>query len=177
MGIGACPGIRARSTPVLPRLSSSQEPNGILVAGHGSQERKGRQRLRASVFALTLPLSLGPCWALWAAVPKASGLVQGPQRRLLGSLLQVRLSQLGGHGGVMVPSKMLGEGGVGGVSLYWEEPTKSRKGGSGMHSGLLGGADSVTYSHRTTLKYLATCWVASLPAAPGLPGSPHSPES
>ncbi|XP_053523228.1 transmembrane protein 44 isoform X4 [Artibeus jamaicensis] len=56
--------------------------------GHSSQERKRRQQLRASVFALTLPLSLGPCWALWAAVPKASGLVHGPQRRLLGSLLQ-----------------------------------------------------------------------------------------
>ncbi|XP_035873757.1 transmembrane protein 44 isoform X4 [Phyllostomus discolor] len=56
--------------------------------GHRSQERKRRQRLRASVFVLMLPLSLGPCWALWAAAPKASGLVQGPQRRLLGSLLQ-----------------------------------------------------------------------------------------
>ncbi|KAF6122209.1 transmembrane protein 44 [Phyllostomus discolor] len=55
---------------------------------HRSQERKRRQRLRASVFVLMLPLSLGPCWALWAAAPKASGLVQGPQRRLLGSLLQ-----------------------------------------------------------------------------------------
>ncbi|XP_035873756.1 transmembrane protein 44 isoform X3 [Phyllostomus discolor] len=58
--------------------------------GHRSQERKRRQRLRASVFVLMLPLSLGPCWALWAAAPKASGLVQGPQRRLLGSLLQCR---------------------------------------------------------------------------------------
>ncbi|XP_054441248.1 transmembrane protein 44 [Pteronotus mesoamericanus] len=57
-------------------------------SGPRSQERKRRQRLTASIFALTLPLSLGPCWALWAAVPKASGLVQGPQRRLLGSLLQ-----------------------------------------------------------------------------------------
>ncbi|XP_036896070.1 transmembrane protein 44 isoform X2 [Sturnira hondurensis] len=57
-------------------------------SGHSSQERKRRQRLRASIFALTLPLSLGPCWALWTAVPKTSGLVQGPQRRLLGSLLQ-----------------------------------------------------------------------------------------
>ncbi|XP_045048011.2 transmembrane protein 44 isoform X4 [Desmodus rotundus] len=57
-------------------------------SGHTSQERKRRQRLRASVFALTLPLSLGPCWALWAAAPKASGLIQGPQRRLMGSLLQ-----------------------------------------------------------------------------------------
>ncbi|XP_036099423.1 transmembrane protein 44 [Molossus molossus] len=57
-------------------------------SGRGSQGRKRRQRLRASVFALTLPLSLGPCWALWAAVPDTSGLVQGPQRRLLGILLQ-----------------------------------------------------------------------------------------
>ncbi|KAM7132155.1 transmembrane protein 44 isoform 2-T2 [Molossus nigricans] len=57
-------------------------------SGCGSQGRKRRQRLRASVFALTLPLSLGPCWALWAAVPDTSGLVQGPQRRLLGILLQ-----------------------------------------------------------------------------------------
>lgn len=57
-------------------------------SGGVSQKRKRRQRLRASIFALTLPLSLGPCWALWAAVPNAPGLVQGPQRRLLGSLLQ-----------------------------------------------------------------------------------------
>ncbi|XP_014400723.1 PREDICTED: transmembrane protein 44, partial [Myotis brandtii] len=64
-------------------------------SGHGSQERKGRRRLRASVFALTLPLSLGPCWALWAAVPKASGLVQGPQRRLLGSQLQDNTEMFG----------------------------------------------------------------------------------
>ncbi|XP_059543417.1 transmembrane protein 44 isoform X1 [Myotis daubentonii] len=64
-------------------------------SGHGSQERKGRRRLRASVFALTLPLSLGPCWALWAAVPKASGLVQGPQRRLLGSRLQDNTEMFG----------------------------------------------------------------------------------
>lgn len=27
---------------------------------------------------------------------------------------------------------------MGRVSLYWEEPTKSRKGGSGVHGGLLG---------------------------------------
>ncbi|XP_070262635.1 transmembrane protein 44 isoform X2 [Myotis yumanensis] len=64
-------------------------------SGHGTQERKGRRRLRASVFALTLPLSLGPCWALWAAVPKASGLVQGPQRRLLGSRLQDNTEMFG----------------------------------------------------------------------------------
>nr|KAF6383954.1 transmembrane protein 44 [Pipistrellus kuhlii] len=64
-------------------------------SGHGSQERKGRQRLRAGVFALTLPLSLGPCWAVWAAVPKASGLVRGPQRRLLGSLLQDNTEMFG----------------------------------------------------------------------------------
>ena len=91
--MGTCPGIGAGPAPVLPSLSSSQERYGILasVAGHTSQERKRRQRLRASVFALTLPLSLGPCWVLWAAAPKASGLIQGPQRRLMGSLLQVRL--------------------------------------------------------------------------------------
>ncbi|XP_072819105.1 transmembrane protein 44 isoform X7 [Vicugna pacos] len=57
-------------------------------SGRSSQERKRRQRLRASVFALALPLSLGPGWALWTAVPKASSPIQGPQRRLLGSLLQ-----------------------------------------------------------------------------------------
>ncbi|KAB1283713.1 Transmembrane protein 44 [Camelus dromedarius] len=57
-------------------------------SGRSSQERKKRQRLRASVFALALPLSLGPGWALWTAVPKASGPIRGPQRRLLGSLLQ-----------------------------------------------------------------------------------------
>ncbi|KAM8771250.1 transmembrane protein 44 isoform 2-T2 [Rhynchonycteris naso] len=63
--------------------------------GRSSQERKRRQRLRAGVFALTLPLSLGPCWALWAAVPNTSGLVQGPQRRLLGSLLQDNTEMFG----------------------------------------------------------------------------------
>ncbi|XP_057357326.1 transmembrane protein 44 isoform X4 [Manis pentadactyla] len=60
-----------------------------------SRERKRRQQLRASVFALALPLSLGPGWALWAAVPKASGPIQGPQRRLLGSLLQDNTEILG----------------------------------------------------------------------------------
>lgn len=69
------------------------------LAGRRTRERKRRQRLRAGVFALALPLSLGPSWAFWAAVPKASALVRGPQRRLLGSLLQVRLSPLGEHTG------------------------------------------------------------------------------
>lgn len=64
----------------------------VFVAGRGSRERKRRRRLRASVFALALLLGLGPGWALWAAVWKASGPVRGPQRRLLGSLLQVRPS-------------------------------------------------------------------------------------
>ncbi|NIG60066.1 transmembrane protein [Pontoporia blainvillei] len=57
-------------------------------SGRGSRERKRRRQLRASIFALVLPLSLGPGWALWAAVPKASGPIRGPQRRLLGSLVQ-----------------------------------------------------------------------------------------
>ncbi|CAH6792239.1 Tmem44 [Phodopus roborovskii] len=56
-------------------------------SGRGSRERR-RRHLRASVFALALPLCLGPGWAVWAAVPKASAPVRGPQRRLLGSLLQ-----------------------------------------------------------------------------------------
>ncbi|XP_073087985.1 transmembrane protein 44 isoform X12 [Manis javanica] len=60
-----------------------------------SRERKRRRQLRASVFALALPLSLGPGWALWAAVPKASGPIRGPQRRLLGSLLQDNTEILG----------------------------------------------------------------------------------
>uniref|UniRef100_A0A8B7WGU4 Transmembrane protein 44 n=1 Tax=Castor canadensis TaxID=51338 RepID=A0A8B7WGU4_CASCN len=64
-------------------------------SGRGTRERKRRRRLRASVFALILPLSLGPGWALWAAVPKASAPVQGPQRRLLGSLLQENTEVLG----------------------------------------------------------------------------------
>ncbi|XP_037693914.1 transmembrane protein 44 isoform X7 [Choloepus didactylus] len=64
-------------------------------SGRGSQERKRRQRLRASVFALALPLSLGPGWTLWASVPKASGTIRGPQRRLLGSLLQENTEILG----------------------------------------------------------------------------------
>ncbi|XP_055481136.1 transmembrane protein 44 isoform X1 [Psammomys obesus] len=56
-------------------------------SGRSSRERR-RRHLRASVFALALPLSLGPGWAIWAALPKASAPVRGPQRRLLGSLLQ-----------------------------------------------------------------------------------------
>ncbi|VCX09064.1 unnamed protein product, partial [Gulo gulo] len=63
--------------------------------GRGSQERMRRQRLRASVFALALPLSLGPGWTLWATTPKASGPVRGSQRRLLESLLQDNTEVLG----------------------------------------------------------------------------------
>lgn len=57
-------------------------------SGGSCRERKSRRHLRAKVFALALPLCLGPGWAIWAAVPKASAPVRGPQRRLLGSLLQ-----------------------------------------------------------------------------------------
>ncbi|XP_028717047.1 transmembrane protein 44 isoform X2 [Peromyscus leucopus] len=57
-------------------------------SGGSCRERKSRRHLRARVFALALPLCLGPGWAVWAAVPKASAPVRGPQRRLLGSLLQ-----------------------------------------------------------------------------------------
>ncbi|XP_073660144.1 transmembrane protein 44 isoform X2 [Tursiops truncatus] len=64
-------------------------------SGRGSRERKRRRQLRASIFALVLPLSLGPGWALWAAVPKASGPIRGPQRRLLGSLVQDNTEILG----------------------------------------------------------------------------------
>uniref|UniRef100_A0A8D2CMD6 Transmembrane protein 44 n=1 Tax=Sciurus vulgaris TaxID=55149 RepID=A0A8D2CMD6_SCIVU len=64
-------------------------------SGRRTRERKRRQRLRAGIFALALPLSLGPSWALWAAVQKAPALVQGPQRRLLGSLLQENTEVLG----------------------------------------------------------------------------------
>jgi hypothetical protein len=105
-------------------LASSrfQGPHGSLVspAGRGTRERKRRRRLRASVFALILPLSLGPGWALWAAVPKASAPVQGPQRRLLGSLLQVRLSYYYEEAA----------GGPGWISLCQcqEETSKGRKG-------------------------------------------------
>ncbi|XP_063478085.1 transmembrane protein 44 isoform X12 [Symphalangus syndactylus] len=56
-------------------------------SGREARERR-RRHLRASVFALALPLILGPCWALWVAVPKASATIRGPQRRLLASLLQ-----------------------------------------------------------------------------------------
>lgn len=94
-------GVGAESIPVLPSscLSGSyrsQEPYGTLVfvAVRGSEERKRRRQLRASIFALALPLSLSPGWVLWATMPKASGPIQGPQRKLLESLLQVRLSQL-----------------------------------------------------------------------------------
>ncbi|XP_038944872.1 transmembrane protein 44 isoform X11 [Rattus norvegicus] len=57
-------------------------------SGQSSRERRRRRHLRASVFALALPLSLGPGWAVWTAIPKVSAPVRGPQRRLLGSLLQ-----------------------------------------------------------------------------------------
>ncbi|XP_025231430.1 transmembrane protein 44 isoform X1 [Theropithecus gelada] len=60
-----------------------------------ARERKRRRQLRASVFALALPLSLGPCWALWVAAPKASATIRGPQRRLLASLLQENTEILG----------------------------------------------------------------------------------
>ncbi|KAG8515844.1 Transmembrane protein 44 [Galemys pyrenaicus] len=74
--------------PVCDSRSSSR-------SGRGSQERKRRRRLRAGVFALALPLSLGPGWALWVTVPKASSPICGPQRRLLGSLLQDNTEILG----------------------------------------------------------------------------------
>ncbi|XP_062957125.1 transmembrane protein 44 [Cynocephalus volans] len=63
------------------------------TSGWGTPKRKRRRRLRTSVFALALPLSLGPGLALWTAVPKAP--VRGPQRRLLGSLLQENTEILG----------------------------------------------------------------------------------
>ncbi|XP_006873209.1 PREDICTED: transmembrane protein 44 [Chrysochloris asiatica] len=64
-------------------------------SGRGSRERKRKLRLRVGIFALALPLSLGPGWAFWASVPKASDPVQGPQRRLLGSLLQENIEVFG----------------------------------------------------------------------------------
>nr|XP_023479296.1 transmembrane protein 44 isoform X6 [Equus caballus] len=76
---------------LFPVCGSRYKPN----SGRGSRERKRKRRLRASLFALALPLSLGPGWALWAAVPKASGLIRGPQRRLLGSFLQDNTEILG----------------------------------------------------------------------------------
>lgn len=104
----------------------------LFVAGRGSQERTRRQRLRASVFALALPLSLGPGWVLWATTPKASGPIRGSQRRLLESLLQVRLSP-GGHGGGRVPSLLTVPANAldrSRVQAYrhWEETTKIGKG-------------------------------------------------
>lgn len=162
----------------------------MCVAGQGSQDKKRRRRLRASVFALALPLSLGPGWALWAAVPKASGPIQGPQRKLLGSVLQVRLSRLRagdtawGSAGPFPPHssnkcpRCVWMGGAGlGLVFVGRNLLEAEKDWSGMHGGLLGGAECITCSHRTILKSLATCWVALQPSAPGLPGSPHSPES
>ncbi|XP_076974032.1 transmembrane protein 44 isoform X1 [Tamandua tetradactyla] len=64
-------------------------------SGQDSQDRKRRQRLRASIFALALPLSLGPGWTLWTSIPKASGAIRGPQRRLLGGMLQGDTEVLG----------------------------------------------------------------------------------
>ncbi|XP_039334606.2 transmembrane protein 44 isoform X4 [Saimiri boliviensis] len=60
-----------------------------------ARERKRRRQLGAGVFALALPLSLGPCWALWVAVPKDSTTIRGPQRRLLANLLQENPEILG----------------------------------------------------------------------------------
>ncbi|KAM9089835.1 transmembrane protein 44 isoform 4-T4 [Megaptera novaeangliae] len=76
---------------LFPVCSSKVKPS----SGRGSRERKRRRQLRASIFALVLPLSLGPGWALWAAVPKTSGPIRGPQRRLLGSLVQDNTEILG----------------------------------------------------------------------------------
>ncbi|XP_066890357.1 transmembrane protein 44 isoform X5 [Kogia breviceps] len=76
---------------LFPVCSSKVKSN----SGQGSRERKRRRQLRASIFALVLPLSLGPGWALWAVVPKASGPILGPQRRLLGSLVQDNTEILG----------------------------------------------------------------------------------
>lgn len=64
-------------------------------SGWGSQERRRGQQLQTSMFALVLPLSLGPGWTLWAAAPVASAPIRGPQRRLLGSLLQDNTETLG----------------------------------------------------------------------------------
>lgn len=107
------------------------------VAGRGSRARKRRRRLQASMFALVLPLSLGPGWALWAAIPWASGRDQGPQRRLLGILVQVRPGLLGlgesgmmsGNAGASPPhSPNQCPGGGARSRPCWEEPPKSRKG-------------------------------------------------
>lgn len=95
----------------------------VFPAGGSCRERKSRRHLRARVFALALPLCLGPGWAIWAAVPKASAPVRGPQRRLLGSLLQVRLNV--GWYRSHFPPCALGEGEG---SCHWkEEPSKSRR--------------------------------------------------
>ena len=119
--------------------SRSWQPSRILVsvAGRGSRERKRRRRLQASMFALVLPLSLGPGWALWAAIPWASGHDRGPQRRLLGILVQVRPGLLGlgesgmmsGNAGASPPhSPNQCPGGGARSRPCWEEPPKSRKG-------------------------------------------------
>lgn len=165
----------------------------VFVAVQGSQERKRRRQLRASIFALALPLSLGPGWVLWATVPKASGPIQGPQRKLLESLLQVRLSQLAGRGDDTGECRSLPsswsqqmpqmcawecEGGAGlGCVLVGRNLLKSKKGWVWDAWWSPRGTECITSSHRTILKSWATCWVASQPLAPGRPGSPHSPES
>ncbi|XP_055977733.1 transmembrane protein 44 isoform X2 [Sorex fumeus] len=64
-------------------------------SGGGSPERRRGQRLQTSAFALVLPLSLGPGWALWTAAPTASAPIRGPQRRLLGNLLQDHTETVG----------------------------------------------------------------------------------
>lgn len=109
------------------------------IAGRRSRERKRRRQLRASVFALALPLSLGPGWALWAAVPKASGPIRGPQRRLLGSLLQVRLSLprrgLRVPSLLKVPTNAQGQGAGLVLAIVGRKLLKAEKGRAGMQGG------------------------------------------
>ncbi|XP_035130820.2 transmembrane protein 44 isoform X4 [Callithrix jacchus] len=76
---------------LFPVCGSRFKPN----ADWEARERKRRRRLGAGVFALALPLSLGPCWALWVAVPKDSATIRGPQRKLLANLLQENPEILG----------------------------------------------------------------------------------
>lgn len=154
----------------------------VFPAGQSSRERRRRRHLRASVFALALPLSLGPGWAIWTAIPKASTPVRGPQRRLLGSLLQVRLSVCR-YGIVQVsfPSLLvylLGALGEGEGSCHWKRNLLEVE-EIALGLLLLGMcAQSLhIYSCRKIRKSSVTCWVPSLPLAPGHPGSLRSPIS
>ncbi|XP_028925474.1 transmembrane protein 44 [Ornithorhynchus anatinus] len=64
-------------------------------AGRSSQGRKSRRKLNASLFALIVPLSVGTGWFILMPASWSTVEFRGPQRRLLGTLLQENSEVLG----------------------------------------------------------------------------------